>query len=96
MSEVHNVVITPETGDIIDLPEDVGRTDIERVGSPELGHGTLKVGIVGQGNLIPHVVVKSDADITDVTEGSQILGTDVATGGLLYAIPHSAYNGGPE
>lgn len=94
MTDLHNVVFSPEVGDVVDIPEEVGRTDMDRVGSPEIGYGALRIGVIGRGDLVPHVVVKSDSDCADVTDGSQILGCDVASGALYYAIPKSAYNGG--
>lgn len=93
MTTLHRTVFSPEAGEIIELPETVGRIDYDRVGSPTYGYGTLKIGVVGYGDMVEHVVLKVNADSADIKEGSQILCTDVATGKIWYAVPVSAYGG---
>ena len=93
MSTVRTVTVSPEAGDVVEIPEMVGRVNIDRVGSPEIGLGRLKIGIAGQGDMIEHVLLKSQADWAEVEDGSQVLGVDVAKGHLWYAVPASAYGG---
>lgn len=93
MTELHTVVFRPEIGETVELPENVGRIDVDRVGSPEIGFATLKIGVVGEGDLEEYVVLESHADSTEVESGSQILAVDVARDRLLYALSASAYGG---
>lgn len=93
MTAVHKVVFTPEAGDIVELPTEVGRIDVDCVGSPELGYGTLTIGVVGSGDLEEYVVLKTHADSAEIEGGAQVLGVDVARDVLWYAVPISAYGG---
>lgn len=93
MSTVRSVAFSPETGDVVEIPAEVRRVNIDRVGSPEIGYGKLVIGVVGQGGMVDYVLLRSQADSAEVEDGSQILGIDVATGHLWYAVPASAYGG---
>ena len=78
---------------MVELPTEVGRVNVDRVGSPEIGLGQLKIGVVGQGDMIEYVLAKTQADDAELEGGSLVLGVDVGDGATWFAIPRSAYGG---
>lgn len=93
MTTVHKIVFRPEVGDKVELPAEVGRIDVDRIGSPEIGYGTLEVGVVGSGDLEEYVVLETHADSAEIEGGAQVLAVDVAKDRLLYAVPTDVYGG---
>lgn len=93
---VRSVTITPEVGDVVELPENVGRVNVDRTGSPKIGYGEFHIGVVGQGDMKAYVLAKTRADEAEMEDGSLVLGIDGATGATWFAIPHSAYSDGGE
>lgn len=92
MSEVHTVTFKPTEGQTVELPEAIGRIDIDRVGSPKMGYGALKIAVTGQGDdMKEFVLLKHHGDSADLEGDAQILGTDLATGDLWYAVPIAVY-----
>ena len=94
MSTVHTVSFSPSVGEMVELPETVGRVDVARYGGGQYGNGTLKIAVTGRGDMAEYVTLKVHGDSADIEDGSQILGVDVATDELWYAVPVSAYGGG--
>jgi len=94
MSEVHTVTFPPSVGETVELPETVGRIDVGRFGGGQYGDGTLKIAVTGHGDMDEYVTLKVHGDNADLEDSSQVLGVDVATGELWYAVPASAYGGG--
>jgi hypothetical protein len=93
MSDVTKVVFQPEAGETVELPENVGRIDVDRIGSPKLGYGRIKIGVLGHGDLEKYVVLETHADKADIEEGAQVLAVDVAKDRLIYAVSIEAFGG---
>jgi hypothetical protein len=82
-----------EAGDTLPIPEE-RETDVERVGTPEVGSPDLVVSVIGRGERTPYVVLRTDADgEVSVPDGSVVLGSDPWTDTLWYAVRRSAYGG---
>jgi hypothetical protein len=96
MPEIHTARFHPESGTTVELPSKIGRKDIGRYGGGAAGDGTLQIAVVGRGELTPHVVLGVDEGNATIPEGAEILGADVASGTVYYAVPRAAYGGGHE
>lgn len=95
MTEVHTVAVEPDgidsPGDVIDLPEDVGRVDTYHDTRPANGTNFEMV-VVGTGDLQEHVLLKGNGvKRSAIEEGAQVLAVDVETYTLWYALPKSAW-----
>jgi len=93
MSDIHTVPIEPEEGDIIELPETVGRVDTFYDHRPSRGVN-FEMTVVGRGDLAENVLLKTENDA--VEDGSQVLASDVKHSELWYAVPLSQYGGDSE
>ena len=92
---VHTVTFAPSVGEVVELPEEVGRVDVGRFGGGAHGDGVLRIAVTGSSdNLSEYVVLKVHGDSADLEEGSQVLGVDLSQEELWYAVPRSAYNDG--
>lgn len=92
MSEVSTVTFRPTEGQTVELPETIGRVDIDRVGNPKMGYGTLRIAVTGQGgDMEEYAVLKHHGDSADLEGDAQILGFDLAEEELWYAVPATAY-----
>jgi hypothetical protein len=95
MKEISTIKIEPgsrhDVGDLIDLPETVGRADAYH--NPAPARGTkFEITVVGSGEVQEYVLLNADADgsIT-IEEGAQVLATDVQKNTLWYALPRTAW-----
>jgi hypothetical protein len=96
MPEIYTNRFIPGSGKEVELPSKIGRKDIGRYGGGRAGTGRLKIVVVGRGELEDYVVLEADEGDATIPEGAEILGTDVATGTVYYAVPRAAYGGGSE
>ena len=94
MSDIHKVSINQscEEGDIIELPETVGRVDTFYDHRPARGVN-FEMTVVGRGGREEYVLLKAGGESPSVEEGAQILATDVKHSELWYAVPLSQYGG---
>jgi len=95
MTEVHTVAVEPDgihsPGDVLDLPEDVGRVDTYHDTQPANGTNFEFV-VVGTGDLQEHVLLTGNGvKRSAVEEGAQVLCYDVEEYTLWYALPKSAW-----
>lgn len=90
--EIKRQRFIPSSGKVVSLPSNIGRKDIGRFGGGAAGNGQLKVAVVGHGDLEEHVVLKASEGNAEIPEGAEVLGTDLASGDLYYAIPREAYD----
>lgn len=95
MTEVHTVAVEPDgihsPGDVISLPEDVGRVDTYHDTQPANGTNFEMV-VVGTGDLKEYVLLTGNGvKRSAVEEGAQVLAVDVETYTLWYALPMSAW-----
>lgn len=99
MTDINMTTIRPssinEEGDIIDLPENIGRVDTFHDNSPS-GGVNFEMAVVGNGETEEHVLLKAVGEDPNVEDGAQILAADVERMELWYAIPLAAYGGGSE
>lgn len=96
MSDIYKVPIKPdgihEEGDIIELPENVGRVDTFYDHRPARGVN-FEMAAVGRGECAEYVLLKAVGEKPSVEEGAQILATDVKHSEVWYAVPLSQYGG---
>lgn len=95
MSEVRKATFIPSVGDVVEIPADVKRAQIQRIGGGQYGAGTLRCAVIGFGELVEHVVLTAD-DGAELETGAQVAGVDLAQDDLYYLIPTSAYGGEGE
>lgn len=96
MSDIHMVGVEPDgihgEGDVISLPETVGRVDAWHDTRPARGTN-FEMTVVGRGDLKEYVLLSTGGTNPTVEDGAQILATDVETATLWYCLPRSAWGG---
>ena len=96
MSDFHMVAVEPDgihdVGDVIELPETVGRVDTWHDTRPARGTN-FEMTVVGRGDLQEHVLLSTGGENPTVEDGAQVLATDVETATLWYCLPRSAWRG---
>ena len=94
MSDIHTVPIeldgVTDEGDIIELPETVGRVDTFYDHRPAQGVN-FEMTVIGRGDLQEYVLLKAVGLDKSVEDGAQILANDVKKSELWYAVPLSNY-----
>jgi len=93
---VKKATFSPETGKIVELPEDIGRKDLYRYGGGGGAMGTVAATVVGTGDMTAWVVLRMDDDEAALPEGAEILGADVHQDTAWYLLPRSAYGDGDK
>lgn len=93
MNEVRTLTFSPSVGMRIELPSDVRRINMDRLGSPQYGYGDLQFCVIGVGATFEYVVLRADEEPAELEEDTQVLGVDGATGDLWYASPTTNYGG---
>ena len=99
MSNIHTVPIeadgSDDEGDIIELPETVGRVDTFYDQRPSRGVN-FEMTVVGRGDLQEYILLNTGGLNPSVEDGAQILANDVQKSELWYAVPLSQYGGDSE
>ena len=90
MTEIITKRIIPDDGSVYELPTEIHRKAVERVGS---NNGNLKATVVGTGELTEYVTLSVDGGRQEVPEGAEILGVDALTVDTYYLLPTDAYGG---
>lgn len=92
MTEIETARFVPEEGDVVNLPETVGRVNIFNDSGPASGERFV-IAVVGRGDTEEHVLLSTPLESGDIEEGAQILATYVSANKLWYAVPLDAYGG---
>ncbi|QCS43014.1 hypothetical protein [Natrinema versiforme] len=90
-TEIYSTDFKPESGKIVELPSNIKRITTDRLGSPQLGYGTLHIGVGGIGEITEYVILAVDEGEIELESGSQFLAVDCATEKAFYAVPRSEY-----
>jgi hypothetical protein len=77
----------------VSLPSKIDHTEIGRDEEGTAGDGTLRIAVVGRGELVEHVLLRSSEGEATIPDGAEILGVDVATGAVYYAVVRDEYWG---
>ena len=93
MSEISSNTFQPNPGKVVELPTEIGRKEIGRYGGGQHGDGTLKIGVIGTGEVEEYVILSTEEGKSTVVDGGIILGVDVANSTVYYAIERSQYGG---
>ncbi|MFC7026826.1 hypothetical protein ACFQJ5_03265 [Halomicroarcula sp. GCM10025324] len=94
MSEIRAVPIEmPEEGDVVELPETVGRVDSWHDYRGAASGTRFEMTVVGSGELAEYVLLSTSIGASEIEDGAQVLAADVEHAAVWYAVPRSAYGG---
>lgn len=93
MTEIEISRFVPEEGDVVELPETVGRVDTYNDSAPASGE-RFTIAVVGRGVPEEHVLLSTPLESGEIEDGAQVLAAYVSSNELWYAVPKTAYGAG--